>query len=88
MRIRWTVEARSDLVRLHEFLASHNRQAAARVVRRLRSAPSRLLQHNPRLGSRLDQYGGREVRRVVVDDYEIRGDTIMIANLWHAHEDR
>ncbi len=92
MRIRWTVEARSDLVRLHEFLASANQQAAIRAVRRLRSAPARLLQNNPRLGSRLTQFDPREVRRIFVVDYEIRyeirDDTLIIANLWHTRKAR
>jgi plasmid stabilization system protein ParE len=79
MFIRWTVEARSDLVRLYEFLAPVNRQAAVRLVRRLRATPARLLQRHPRLGSRLDDF---ELR------YELLGDTILVANLWHTSEDR
>lgn len=92
MRVRWTTEARSDLVRLHGFLAAVNRQAATRAVQRLRAAPERLLQDHPRLGSRLDQFSPREVRRLFVDDYELRyeihGDTIMVANIWHTRENR
>ena len=50
MRVRWTAEARSDLVRLFEFLAPVNRQAAARAVQSLRAASARLLRHHPLLG--------------------------------------
>ena len=92
MLVRWTAEARSDLVRLHAFLAAVNPQAAARAVQRLRGVPERLLMDHPRLGSRLDQFAPREVRRLFVDDYELRyeiqKDTIFVTNLWHTREDR
>lgn len=54
MRVRWTAEARSDLIRLYEFLALVNPRAAARVVQLLRIAPTRLREH-PRLGPRLGE---------------------------------
>jgi plasmid stabilization system protein ParE len=78
MRVRWTGEARSDLVRLHEFLAPVNHQAAARAVQSLRGAPALLLRHNPRLGARLAEFTPREVRRLFVNDYEIRENAIII----------
>jgi plasmid stabilization system protein ParE len=91
MRIRWTAEARSDLVRLHEFLAAANRQAAAKAVQSLRAAPARLRDH-PRLGPRLLEFAPREVRRLIVGDYELRyeivGDTTIVLNPWHTREDR
>ena len=86
------MEARLDLVRVHGFLAPVNRQAAARVVQRPRSVPELLLLDHPRLGYRLAQFAPREVRRLIVDDseprYELMGDTIFIANIWHTREDR
>lgn len=92
MRVRWTAEARSDLVRLHEFLALVNRQASAHAVQELRAAPARLLLGQPRLGPRLEEFSPREVRRLFVGDYELRhqvvGDTIIVVRLWHAREDR
>jgi len=92
MRSRWTAEARSDLVRLHACLAPMNRQVAARAVQRRQSAPARLLRNNPRLGVRLGRSESREIRRLFVDDYEMRyeiqGDTIFITNLWHTRENR
>jgi plasmid stabilization system protein ParE len=75
MRIRWTSEARSDLVRLYDFLAPVNRQATARAVQSLRAAPARLLRDNPRLGPRVEGFAPREVRRLFVGDYELRYDT-------------
>lgn len=92
MRIRWSFAARSDLVRLRDFLKPVNPPAAARVARSLQSAPARLLLDNPRLGVRLDAIASREVRRLFVDDYELRyeiqGDTIIVVRLWHTKEDR
>ena len=81
MAIRWTATARSDLVRLRNFLAAANPSAAARAVQRLQGAPKRLLPYHPRLGVRLPEFSPREVRRLFVDDYElryeIRGNTIL-----------
>ena len=92
MRVRWTAEARSDLVRLYEFLAPVNRRAAARAVQSLRAAPARLLRHNPRLGARVEDFAPREVRRLFVGDYELRyeiqGEVIIVVRLWHTREDR
>ena len=91
MQVRWTAEARSDLVRLYEFLAPMNRTVAVRIVKSLQAAPGRLRNH-PRLGSRLDRYALREVRRLIIEDYELRYEvtarTIFVLNLWHTCEDR
>lgn len=92
MQVRWTAEARSDLVRLYEFLSPVNRRAAARAVQSLQSAPARLLLHNPRLGARAEDFDPREVRRLFVGDYElryeIRGEVIIVVRLWHTREAR
>ncbi len=91
MEVKWTNKALSDLARLYEFLAPVNRQAAARVVRSLTVVPLRLLEH-PRIGEKLDEFEPREVRRILVDRYEIRYEirdsTIYVLRLWHAREDR
>jgi len=91
MNVRWTGKAHSDVSRLYDFLASANRQAAARTVQALVAAPIRLREH-PRLGERLDEFDPREVRRIIVGAYEIRYEirdaTIYVLRLWHAREDR
>lgn len=91
MDIRWTGKAISDLARLHAFLAPVNRRAAAEAARGLAAAPARLSQH-PRIGERLDEFDPREIRRVLVGNYEIRyeisGTTIYVLRLWHTREDR
>jgi plasmid stabilization system protein ParE len=91
MKIRWTSKGHSDLVRLHEFLVSVNPQAAARAIRALVTAASRLPEH-PRIGEKLEQFEPLEVRRILIGDYEmryeIRGSTLYILRLWHTREDR
>lgn len=91
MRVFWTAEARSDLVRLYEFLTPVNPAAAARVVRMLRAAPATLRDH-PRIGFRLEAFAPREVRRVIAGDYElryeIRDGRVYVLNIWHTREDR
>lgn len=91
MELKWTSKALSDLVRLHDFRAPANNQAAARVVQSLTAAPKRLIEY-PRIGEKLEQYEPREVRRILVGNYEIRYEiqdtTISVLRLWHAREDR
>lgn len=91
MELKWTSKALSDLVRLYEFLAPVNKPAAARAVQALTKAPTVLLA-NPRIGEQLFQFEPREVRRILVKDYEIRyeiqGAIIHVLRLWHTREDR
>ena len=91
MTLRWTPEAVEDLARLYRFLAEVNPQAALRVVTALRNAVRQLLVH-PRLGPSLPGFEGRDVRRVVVGDYEVRyelaGEAIHVLRFSHTREDR
>ena len=91
MELKWTSKALSDLVRLYEFLAPANQSAAARAVQALSRAPTILLTH-ARLGEQLFQFQPREVRRILVGQYEMRyeiaGEVIYVLRLWHAREDR
>ncbi len=91
MKIQWTSKASADLVRLHEHLRPVAPNAASRVVQQLARAPDRLLDF-PRLGEKLEAYEPREVRRIIVGDYELRYEiadaTIFILRLWHARENR
>ena len=91
MKIKWTSKASSDLVRLHEHLRPVAPDAAARVVQQLARAPDRLLDY-PRIGEKLDAYAPREVRRIMVGNYELRYEiaeaTIFILRLWHCRENR
>lgn len=91
MKIEWTEKATGDLVRLHDFLKAVAPEAAARVVQSLARAPVRLVEF-PRLGEKLEAYDPREIRRIVVGDYEmryeIRAAAIVVLRLWHHREDR
>jgi plasmid stabilization system protein ParE len=91
VRIKWTSKASSDLVRLHEQLRPVAPDAAARVVQQLARAPDQLLDY-PRIGEKLEAYAPREVRRIVVGNYELRyeiaGATIFVLRLWHSRENR
>lgn len=91
MELKWTSKALSDLARLYEFLESVNPGAAAHTVQSLTKAPTMLLR-NPRVGEQLFQFEPREVRRILIDRYEMRyeivGETIYVLRLWHTREDR
>lgn len=91
MTILWTSKARSDVVRLYEFLAPVNKPAALRAVQMLVQAPETLLVH-PRIGEQLFQFEPREVRRLLVGRYELRYEirdaSIHILRVWHTREQR
>jgi len=91
MQLKWTGKALSDLSRLYEFLAQVNRSAAAHAVQSLTDAPTILITH-PRIGEQLFQFEPREVRRLLVGQYEIRYEIqhsiIYILRLWHTRENR
>lgn len=91
IQLTWTNKAASDLIRLHEFLAPVNKKAAAKIVQSLAKAPNTLLSH-PRLGERLDDFEPREVRRLLLGDYEMRyeiqNQMLYILRIWHTKEYR
>ncbi len=91
MEVKWTSKALSDLARLHDFLSPVNKGAAVRAVQSLTAASRRLLEH-PRIGEKLDEFEPREVRRILVGQYEVRyeiqGSTIFVLRLWHTRENR
>lgn len=91
MKLQWTTSAERDLVRLHAFLVTVNSRAAAQVVRQLVSGSEQLMQH-PQLGVKLEEFTPRDVRRIVIGDYEMRyeltDEAIYILRLWHGREDR
>jgi plasmid stabilization system protein ParE len=91
MELKWTSKALSDLTRLYEFLASVNQPAAARAVQSVTKAPTALL-INPRIGEQLFEFEPREIRRILVGNYELRYEiqesTIYVLRLWHTREHR
>lgn len=91
MDLKWTSKARLDLARLYDFLADSNQKAAAQVIQALVAAPTRFLDH-PRIGEKLDEFGPREIRRILIRQYgmryEIQGTTIYVLRIWHTREQR
>ncbi|KOY60226.1 MULTISPECIES: type II toxin-antitoxin system RelE/ParE family toxin [Photorhabdus] len=91
MELKWTSKALSDLARLYEFLALANKSAAARAIHSLTQSPTILLS-NPRVGEQLFQFEPREVRRILVGEYEVRYEIldsiVYVLRLWHTRENR
>jgi plasmid stabilization system protein ParE len=78
------------LVRLYEFPASVN-QPAARAVQSVANAPTALL-INPRIGEQQSDFEPRELRKILVGNYEVRYEiqesTNYVLRLWHTREHR
>ena len=91
MQLKWTGAALTDLNRLYEFLAQVDRQAAAKTAQSLSAAPVRIVQQ-PRIGERLEEFEAREVRRLLVGNYEMRyelsGEILYVLRVWHTRERR
>ena len=91
MRLQWSDQALDDIERLADFLMPVAPEAAQRVRERLLAAPTKLIAF-PRIGSPLPNYHPREVRRILVGDYDMRyeivGDLIEVVDIWHVKEDR
>lgn len=91
MALRWTTSARADLLRLYEFLEPVNPDAAAQAVRLLVAGAKRI-PARPRLGQRLREFAPREVRRILISDYEIRyelaGRDVFVLRIFHTREER
>jgi len=91
MKLKWSNEAIAHVARLHDFLAKVNPIAAAHGAQTLTVAP-RLLLDRPQSGRQLDQYLPREVRRIIIGNYEMRYElvdlTVYILRVWHTREER
>lgn len=91
MEIFWTLKAQDDLARIYRFALQYSRQHADHVLDRLLTG-SADLKSWPSLGVQQIRYVPREVRKVVIDDYEIhyeiKSSSIYIVALWHTREDR
>ena len=76
---------------MHDHLKPVAPDAAARVVRQLSRAPDRLRDY-PRIGEKLPAYEPREVRRILVGNYELRYEianaAILVLRIWHCRENR
>jgi plasmid stabilization system protein ParE len=84
-------DAQRDLVRLDAFLASFDMSLADRVVEELITAAEQLEQF-PELGPKLHKFEPRNVRRLIIGDYELRYERTpteaLILHVWHEREHR
>jgi plasmid stabilization system protein ParE len=92
MRLTWSPSAIDDLARLHRFPAPKSLRAATQALRTLRSAARKLIEY-PRMGETVDdEMGSRDIRRMFVEDYElryeVRSDAIVVLRIWHTRENR
>jgi toxin ParE1/3/4 len=90
MRLIFSRAAVHDLVRLREFIARHNPDAAQRVSRRLRGAIKGLV-NNPQIGRPVPGLPG-EIRELIfgkyIARYEVRTNSLYVLRIWHGKEDR
>ena len=91
MTIRWSSEARDDVDRLADFVASYDDILAAEIEQKLTDAPKRLRQF-PRRGPRLSEFDPHEVREFRLGNYVMRyglaGADILVLRVVHARENR
>ncbi|MCI0409297.1 MAG: type II toxin-antitoxin system RelE/ParE family toxin [Acidobacteria bacterium] len=88
----WSPTAVADLVRLRNFIALHNPDAARRAAESLKKA-ARLLAEHPGLGKRLEGRTDRELmvpfgQRGYALRYRLEGETVVVLKIWHSLEDR
>jgi len=90
MKLLFSVAALNDLVRLRDFIAKHNIEAAQRVAQRLRGAIQGLVD-TPQIGRPVADMPG-EIRELIfgkyVVRYEIRQHLLYILRIWHGKEVR
>jgi len=90
MNLLFSRSAIHDLVRLREFIAQHNPNAAERISKRLRGAILELVKQ-PQIGRLVPDLPG-EVREFIfgkyVVRYEVRARELCVLRIWHAKEGR
>ena len=91
MKLQFSKAAVHDLVRLRDFIAQHNPEAARRISKRLRGAIKGLVAM-PKMGRPVESMPG-EIRELIfgryIVRYEIRGkDLLYILRIWHGKENR
>jgi len=88
----WSPTALEDLVRLRNFIAPHNPDAARRAAESLKKA-AKLLAEHLEFGKRLEGRTDREFmvpfgQRGYALRYRLDGETIVVLKIWHSFEDR
>lgn len=89
--IKWLSSAVRDLVRLYDFLKDVNPRAAAKTVQTLVQGAKQLSDF-AHMGQIHEEFAPREVRALVIGDYELRyevkPEAVIILRIWHCREDR
>jgi plasmid stabilization system protein ParE len=91
MNIKWSNKAVSDINLVFETLSLEDPDKALKVIKSLVEAP---MQHKQqmRMGERSDHFDDRDVRRMLVGEYEMRYElrekAPFILRVWHTKEAR
>lgn len=89
MKLQFTHSAQRDLIRLREFIAIKNPQAAKRISQHLKQSILRLTDQ-PEIGVGVEEMPG--VRDLISGGYFVRyavfENDICILRIWHGKEDR
>lgn len=89
MKLLFTHSAQRDLVRLRDFIAENNPEAARLIGRRLLTSISRLADQ-PDMGIDVEELTGTQ--DLITGDYIVRyailEEDIYILRIWHGKEDR
>ena len=89
MKLLFTHSAQRDLVRLRNFIAENNPEAARSISRRLVTSINRLADQ-PEMGIDVEELHGTQ--DLITGDYIVRyavlEEDIYILRIWHGKEDR
>lgn len=94
-RLKIFPEAVADLVRLREFIYTHNPAVASRASKRIREAIHKI-PHQPFLGRLIAETDNPDLRERFIPfgkagywvEYLVKEEEIHIVKIWHGKEDR
>ncbi len=89
MKLTFTLSAQRDLVRLRDFVAQKNPDAAGRISQELRLAVGKITDH-PYIGVSIEDITDVQdlVRGDYIVRYLVRHEEVCILRIWHCKEDR
>jgi toxin ParE1/3/4 len=89
MKLEFSRSAVEDLIRLRDFIAENDSQAAERISLRLRQAIGKLMLY-PDIGRPVMEL--ENVREFIAGNYVVRylreEDTVLVLRIWHGKEYR
>ena len=88
MKLRWTEQARRDLVAIGRYIAQDQPSAARRWVDKLRQQAQRAVEA-PRSGRKVPEFDREDLREILFRGYRIvyalRGETIEVLTVFEGH---